>query len=56
MAEWSCDTAIIIPQIMPATTIKTATGKLTDDAFMFGLRDFPEKILPPANQCTIMCN
>ena len=45
MAEWSRDIAMIIPQIMPATTIKTATGKLTDDAFMFELRDLPEKDL-----------
>jgi hypothetical protein len=45
MAEWSRDTAMMIPQIMPATTIRTAAGKLTDDAFMFDLRDLPEKDL-----------
>jgi hypothetical protein len=36
---------MMIPQIMPATTIRTAAGKLTDDAFMFDLRDLPEKDL-----------
>ncbi|MGB9040900.1 MAG: hypothetical protein WCC81_00345, partial [Pseudolabrys sp.] len=30
---------MMIPQIMPATTIRTAAGKLNDDALMSALRD-----------------
>ena len=47
MAEWSSDIAMMIPHTMPAITIRTAAGKLNDDAFMFVLHDCQLQVWRP---------